>query len=85
MSFISSSVLDILSRLVPTQVVLVTTRASVCNSSCDDGANAVVALTSAGVGDLNLAAAVGARRLVFLPVVRESDDLATVLSREIDL
>lgn len=60
-------------------MVLITTRASVCNGSSDDGANAVVALTAAGVGDLNLAAAVWARRLVLLPVVREGDDFATVL------
>ena len=60
-------------------MVLITTRASVCNGSCDDGANAVVALTAAGVGDLNLAAAVWAWRLIVLPVVREGDDFATVL------
>lgn len=66
-------------------MVFVTTRASICDGSCNDGANAVVALTSAGVGNLNLAAAVWPRRLVLLPVIREGDDFATILSWEIDL
>ena len=50
-------------------MVLITPRTSIPNSSDHNVTNSVVALAAAGVGDLDLAAAIGAWRSVFLPII----------------
>lgn len=56
------------------KMVLVTAGASVCHSSNDHITNSVVALSSAGVFNLDGPAAVRARRLVVLPEVGQRND-----------
>lgn len=62
-------------------MVLVTAGTGICHSGNNNIADAVVVLSSTSVCHLNFATAVGARRLIVLPVVGQSNDLGRVLRK----
>ena len=67
-----------------TQMALITSRTSIPNSSDHDVPNSIVALAATRIGDLDLAAAIGAWRGFFLPMVSEGNNFASVLFQEKD-
>ena len=67
-------------RGLPTQIVLTATGTGVIDGSDDDLSNAIVALSSSSVGDLDFATAIGAWGGVVLPEVGEGDDHIAVLT-----